>query len=311
MNTCLLIPPRTHTITLRYPMAALLVLILMLAAPPSVLGVSRFHERNHTGLLFLYGFDDGQLTTTAPTHVRDLSGRYLMGNLTTSTTGAVTWSAARQGMTIPSIAGGSRATSQLTSAGVLPLLTNEFSLEFFFSSPLNPVSQNLLIAGFGDWPPGTPFPSCDAANMVSEGGWRLFSSLGTNIQFFGVLSIDGTPTCVNAAVSIAANTLRHLVVRVQPDYISMVSHGSVDISTIPGLVFAPSLWARHSAPLTIATPHVSNGWTGVIYMVALYNRYLSTTEIAANRVLGPPNSLPFANVTALVAAQRPGTVVYP
>lgn len=296
---------------LRSHLAGLLLLAACLLAPPQVLGVSRFHERNHTGLLFLYGFDDGQVSAALPAQARDFSSRYLMGNLTTSTSGAITWSATRQGMTISSISGGVRATSQQTSASVLPLLSNEFTLEFFFSSPSNPVSQNLLVAGFGDWPPGTPFAPCDAANTMSEGGWRLSSFIGDIIDFSVVLMVSGEPTCVTSTIVITPNTLRHFVARARNGVLSLVSHGSFTTISGSNPTFSPSLWARHAAPLTIASPHATNGWIGTMYMIAMYDRYLSSIEIAANRVFGPPNSYPFGNMMALAAAEDDLVTIFP
>lgn len=234
-----------------------------------------------------------------------------MGNLTSSTTGAVTWSVTRQGMTIPSINGGARATSQSSSMGVVSLLADEFSLEFFFSSPFNPISQSLLIAGFGDWLPGTPFPVCDAANEVSEGGWRLYSTIGTTIRFSGVVSINGVPSCVNLAIPIDANTMRHMVVRARPGSVSMVSHGAIDENFVSGTSFNPSLWGRVATYLTIASPHATSAWTGTVFLLAMYNRYLSDAEIAMNRVLGPPNSLPFCNATSFSVYEDNRTIIFP
>jgi hypothetical protein len=269
------------------------LLLLGLLAPLGALAVSRFHERNHTGLLFLYAFDEGQVPTSPPTQVRDVSGRNLMGNLTTSTTGAVSWSADRQGVSVPSIGGGARATSQLTSSSLFPLLSTEFSIELFLSNPENPLSQNLLIAGFGDWPPGAPFAPCDATNTVSEGGWRVSSDHVGVIDVDVVLLSGGVPRCVSASLAISRDELRHFVVRVRSGVLSVVSHGGFATIAGPNPMFSPSLWARHPAPLTIASPHATTGWTGTVYMVAMYDRYLSDEEIAANRVLGPPNSVPY------------------
>jgi hypothetical protein len=275
-------------------LAALLVVLCLV---PGALGASRFHERNHTGLLFLYTFDEGQVPTSPPTQVRDVSGRYLMGNLSTSPTGAVTWDAARQGMTVPSTSGGSRAVSQLTSENALSALTNEFSLEFFFSTPFNSLSEDLLIAGFGDWAPGSPLGRCNASDTTSEGGWRLVASVDNVVEFFTVLSVSGTPTCGSVAPTVVVDSLRHLVVRIRGNVLTAVSHGNTVTNTAPGLSFDPAIWARHFAPLTLASPHVDRAWVGSLYMVAMYDRYLSNAEIAANLALGPPNSFPYGGGT--------------
>jgi hypothetical protein len=267
------------------------------------LAASRFHERNHTGLLFLYDFTEGQVPTSPPSEVRDVSGRYLMGNLTASTTGAVAWSASRQGMSIPNIGGGARATSQLTTAALLPLLTDEFSIEFFLSSPVNPLSQNLLIAGFGDWGAGTPFPVCDATNTATEGGWRMSADQGSLIDVDVVMSVGGTPTCVSVSIGISTNTLVHIVVRARAGELSIFSHGSDTIVSTPNPTLSPTLWTRRYTPLVLSSPHVTNGWTGSLYMLAMYDRFLADDEIEENRSLGPPNSVPWASATALAASE--------
>lgn len=75
-------------------------------------------------------------------------------------------------------------------------------------------------------------------------------------------------------------------------------------------MFSPSLWARHAAPLTIANPHATTGWTGTMYMVAMYDRYLSDAEIAANQDFGPPNSLP-TTLPSLSIPEDSTTTLYP
>jgi hypothetical protein len=270
-----------------------LLLVALCGLVSGAAAASRFHERNHSGLLFLYTFDEGQVPTSPPSEVRDVSGRYLMGNLTASTTGAVSWSATRQGMTIPSIGGGVRATSVQSSAAVLPLLTNEFSLEFFLRSPDNPVISNLLIAGFGDWVPGAPFEPCNSNEASSDGGWRLFQRFGDLLTFAGVFSSNGVPTCFAGSISLAVDTVHHLVVRARPGVMALVSDDSFTTISADDPTFDPEIWGRNTAPLTLALPHVATGWTGSLYMVAMYDRYLSDDEIAANRVLGPPNSVPY------------------
>jgi hypothetical protein len=286
------------------------LLLVLLVAPLGALAASRFHERDHTGLLFLYDFTEGQVPTSPPTQARDFSGRFLMGNLTTSTTGAVSWSANRQGVSVPSIGGGARVESQLTSAGVLAALTSEFSIELFLSSPSNPMSSPLLIAGFGDWPSGAPFPPCDVSNTMSEGGWRLLSALGTIIAFDAVVLVNGAPTCLSLSVYISANTLRHVVFRGRNGVISLVSHTASATTVSGNPMFSPALWARHPAPLTIASSHVATGWIGTLYMIAMYNRYLSDAEIAANRVFGPPNSVPHAATAALALNEDLSTTLF-
>ena len=98
---------------------SLLLWVLLWASAPGALGASRFHERNHTGLLFLYDFTEGQVPTSPPSEIRDVSGRYLMGNLTASTSGAVVWSDTRQGMSIPIASGGVRAVTNESSERLL------------------------------------------------------------------------------------------------------------------------------------------------------------------------------------------------
>jgi hypothetical protein len=287
------------------------LLLVLLVAPLGALAASRFHERNHTGLLFLYDFTEGQVPTSPPTQARDFSGRFLMGNLTTSTTGAVSWNATRQGMTVPSIGGGVRAVSQMTSAGILQFLSTEFTIEFFIARPIFPLSQSWLIAGFGDWPPGEPFAECDAGNVVSEGGWRLNQRQGHAIEFEAVFAYNGVPICVSNTIGLQENSLEHLIVRARDGTTSMVSKEGSSTITLDGQVFSPALWSRHAAPLVIASPHVSNAWTGTLYMIAMYDRYLSNAEIAANRVFGPPNSVPHAATAALALNEDLSTTLFP
>lgn len=281
-----------------------LLLCLWLACVSAVAGANNFHQRNHTGLLFLYTFGEGQLSDTAPSWAVDVSGRGLLGNLTT--TNFVSWSSSRQGISVPSSSGGARAQSQRTSSSLLSQLSSEFTLEFFFLSPINPLSKNLLIAGFGEWPSGSEYQPCDFEST----GWRLSSYIASAIDFDAVLSVGGTPTCVARSISIAANTLRHLVVRAHDGTLSIVSQENTVAAVGPTLVFSPSLWARHPAPLTIANPHTTTGWTGSLFMVAMYDRYLSDTEISSNYATGPPNSFPTPTPTLSIPEDET-TTLYP
>jgi hypothetical protein len=232
-----------------------------------------------------------------------------MGNLSTSTSGAVLWNPVRQGMEVPNVGGPARAVSQFTTNGLLAQLSTEFSIEIFLSSRSNPLISRLLIAGFGDWPAGAPFAPCDSSNSVSEGGWRLSSGLGNVIFFEVVMLANGAPVCMSIPFSITPNTLKHLVFRARGGVVSVVSHGGVTQIVSGNPTFSPLLWARHYAPLTIASPHVTTGWTGSMYMIAMYDRYLSNEEIAANRAFGPPNSFPYGTGAVLVDEDTPVTLV--
>ena len=55
------------------------------------------------------------------------------------------------------------------------------------------------------------------------------------------------------------------------------------------------------------------GWIGTIFMTAIHNRYLSDAEVAVNRVLGPPNSLPvaMAALSPLAITEDITTTLYP
>lgn len=255
---------------------------------------NRFHERNRTGLLVLYGFDDGQRSETLhSTTARDYTGRGLLGDLTLSTT-SIAWNASRAGFSIPSSSGGPRANSQLTSANLLAQLLNEFSIEFFFSSPSNPGSS-ILISGFGDWSPGSPFPSCDSEPSTVEGGWRMFSSAGSGIRFQVVMSAEGTPSCFEVSFVTGSNVLRHCALRARNGELSVNFHGALDSVLNPGLSFNPAHWLRHPSHLTFAVPQPTEAWKGSMYMFAMHDRYLSDAEISSNRAYGPPNSLPVAS----------------
>lgn len=232
-----------------------------------------------------------------------------MGNLTTSPT-TVSWSASQQGMRISSPFGGVRAQSLLLSSQLLSHLGSDFTLEFFFNSPGNEQSQFLLIAGFGTWASGAPYMPCDATNVTAEGGWRLYSGLASSIVFDGVVFVNGVPTCRSLRLSIVVNSLRHLVVRCRNGFLSMVSHGSSTSNSDPSIQFSSDLWDRHPSPLVIANPHPSAGWTGTLYMIAMYDRFMPNTEIASNFEIGPPNSLPIT-LDAFAVLEDGTATLYP
>jgi len=278
----------------------LLALAVALVGLQGVLSASRFHERNHMGLLFLYDFTEGQLAPPLPTEAQDATGRNLLGPMSLSTTNVLAWSPTQQGVSVTRTTGGERAVSQKNSSALLAQLTDEFTIELWFLSPYNLKSESLFIAGMGDWSAGSRFPVCDPSDTELEGGWRVYSTLGGIIHFSGVILRNAVPTCRDLSVSIYTDTLQHLVVRGQPGSLSMRSESNIHSTDWH---FDPLLWARHAAPLLLMTPHSANAWTGSLHMIAMYNRYLSDAEITAHRNLGPPNSLPVAAVAAATTNQ--------
>lgn len=289
-----------------------LVLALPLLFDPSwVRAGNRFHERNHTGLLVLYGFDDGQRSSDLhPTSARDYTGLGLLGNLTTSTT-TISWSAVRAGFSVPSGNGGDRAVSQKHTTDLLQQLDDEFSIELFASTPMNS-GGDVLIAGFGDWSPGARFPACDSSSSSTvEGGWRVYSTLGTGFVFQVVTAVNGNPSCFEIGVGAVPNSVRHVVLRGGVGTTNVISHGTFDDASDPSISFSPGLWSRNVAHLTFAVPQRQEGWTGSIYMFAVYNRYLSNAEVTKNQNLGPPNSLAVAATTALTITEDVTATLYP
>lgn len=272
---------------------------------------NRFHERNHSGLLALYGFDDGQLATNLlPTTARDYTGLGYLGNLTTSTS-TITWQADRAGFAIPSRHGGFRAVSQQSTLGLLQHIQSEFTIEFFLKSPSNPGSS-VLVAGFGEWAPGAAFPVCDPSETATaEGGWRLYSAPGNVMNFQVLMSVNGVPDCFEAGFVNVPDTLRHCVIRSRNNELSVVSHGAIGAVEDPSVSFNRELWMRHETHLTYAVPQPSNGWKGTMYMTAIYDRYLTSTEIEAKQNLGPPNSLPVASVSSLPVDEDVTEILYP
>lgn len=298
-----------HCVMLRAVLVGLVLLSLF--DPPWVWAGSRFHERNHTGLLALYGFDDGQRSVDLhPTSARDYTGRYLMGNLSTSTS-TISWSATRAGFTVVSPRGGPRVVSQQTSEALLAQLTAEVSIELFISSPTNPTIRDVFIAGFGDWPPGSPVLPCDSSASSFDGGWHLYSSDGDGIRIDVTVSNVDEPTCITVGFVTVGNALRHLVLRGRPGDVSLASHGTIDSAFDPSIRFEAEHWARHPSPLTFAVPQPTDGWTGSVYMFAVYNRFLTNTEVETNRLLGPPNSLAVAATSSLAFTEDVSSVLYP
>lgn len=294
------------------PMRWLLLVLLILFDPPWAWAGSRFHERNHTGLLALYGFDDGQLSANLhPTSARDYTGMGLLGNLTTSTS-AIVWNADRAGFTIPSAQGGFRAISQLSSSAICQKLSDEFSIEIFVVNPPNVRGVDLVIAGFGDWSPYTQFPTCNLYSSI-EGGWRLFTSPGNSIAIQAVMALDGEPSCVEIGIGTFPDAVRHATFRAHQGEFSVISHGSTDQTADPGLSFNASFWARQPTHLQLAIPHPTDAWTGTMYMLAIFDRYISNAEAAQNRIYGPPNSLPVATASdaPIATTEDVTTTLYP
>lgn len=280
--------------------------LLLLLRSPLVEAASNFHLRNHTGLQFLYDFKAGYRGEETSGSVVDSTGKNLLGNLTTGSIGTGIRHSAD-----PTTSGVSiRAQSQQLSGDLLAQLSSDFTLEFFFNSPGNQGSTFLRIAGFGDWPPGVPFARCSPNDTTVFGGWHLYSGLASAIIFEGVVLSNGLPYCTSVGVSIQVLTLRHLVARSRNGVVQIYSQGASQSD--PNVQeFDPSLWARHPAPLTIASPHADVGWTGTMYMVAMYDRFLSTTEIIANQGFGPPNSFPEVSTTAATVLEDSSVDLYP
>lgn len=286
------------------------LVLLTLFDPLRAQAGNLFHRRNHTGLLTLFGFDDGQHSIDLrPLQARDYTGLNLLGNLTTSST-TTSWSASQVGISFPYTVGGNRAISQETTAGILSRLSTEFSVEMFMMSPNNP-KNDVLIAGFGDWPAGSAFPFCEAGESDMEGGWRMFSSLGGGIRIQTVISENGSPSCVEVSFGQTPGTLRHSVFRGREGEVGVQTHDAYDRILDPIVAFNPLYWARHFSHLTLATPQPTQSWKGTIFMIAIYDRYLGDAEVGANRSFGLPNSWAVASTSALAVTEDVALSLFP
>lgn len=229
-----------------------------------------------------------------------------MGNLTTSTT-TISWSQSRAGFSVPSASGSTRAVSQQSVDALAQHLSDEVSIEFFISNPTNPGGE-VIIAGFGNWAPGTAFPRCDNEESTVEGGWRMYSALGNSVRIQVLLTVNGVPGCFEESFVAMNNVLRHCVLRVRSGEVSLVSHGGIDVTNAPGIELDATLWKRH---LTFATPQPNEGWLGSVFMFAVFDRYMSTEEVAANREFGPPNSLAVATTSSLAVTEDVAVSLFP
>lgn len=299
--------------------------LLVVWAAPSV-AVSNFHQRNTSGLLFLYGFQEGQQSTELPTRVRDLTGLNLLGDLLVSTTGAVAWSAEQQGMTIPSVYGGSRAMSEKKSDAVIAELTTEFSVELWITNTdidVWPLSYVHLI-GFVDLNASNSNGNC---RYSSDGGYTLTPTPDRSYGGFKIQSRQGTITY--ALVDVLTNTgdpcaetqisvfpeyqTKHVVLRMKPGSISFVSEGGLTTVSASQPMLDPSIWHPEflsiGHPKYIASP--PRAWIGTMHMAAMYNRYLTTEEIAELQAMGPPNSLPSTSVMTHEGLEDEPWVMWP
>lgn len=125
------------------------------------------------------------------------------------------------------------------------------------------------------------------------------------------MALNGVPTCQSVQLIVTSNVPVHLLVRAKDGVIEMLSSTGIAERALTGLAVNSSLWARHYAPLTVASPHATNSWTGTVYMTAIFDRYISTVEFATNRELGPPNSLPVASVSVLGITEDLTSTLYP
>lgn len=280
-------------------MRALLGVVVLFGVVTGVLGASRFHERNHTGLLALYGFDDGQRSVDLkPTTARDYTGLGLLGDLIVSTT-AVEWSANRAGFSVGTV-GGNRMVSEKTSRDLVGRLGNEFSIEIWITSGVN--LGDVFIMGFGNWTAGSSVQYCDA-DSVDEGGWRTFASLGYGVRSQLVSLYDGTPGCIEFSYASDDLLPRLSVIRGRPSFLGVYSEGAFERTIDPHDRIGAPYWLQHPAHLTIATPSANRAWKGSIYMIAFYNRFIEDAEMNRNKIFGLPNSLPTATRSAIAATE--------
>lgn len=297
--------------TLRHMMWSAWILAILVIQASGVVGGSRFHERVRSGLLTLYGLDDGQRSENQrPLFARDYTGLGLLGNLTIPPSASTEWYADRTGFRIPYSFGGVRAVSEKTTSELLTHLTDEFTIELIIQSPTNP-GGNKRIAGFGNWPPGTPFSICDApldgSSPRGGGGWQLFSAPGNSVRFHVITSLSGNPSCVELGIVIPTGIPWHVSVRAQRGgALEMYTRHAIDVTS--DAVFNSAFWELQ--PLTFAPSQPDGGWVGTVNLFAMYNRYLNDTELDLNDSAGLPNALPVTATSALAVTEDVSLVVY-
>jgi hypothetical protein len=274
----------------------LLWVVLWAVLVPGGLAASRFHERNHTGLIWGVDLTEGQRSPTPPAFAQDVTGNGYLGNLSMSRGGDVVWDVARQGFSTPSSAGGVRAVSQLPSESLLQHISSEMTLEFWFSSPTNLRTHPVMIAGMTDGPEIT----CAHDRFA----WVLYSTLGTVIRFRIMLHAIGFGAfCSEYSVSVTENALSYIVVRARDGLINMRIAGSSSGEPQPTLRLDTTILTRPPTSLYIAPNHGYDAWRGSVRWIGMYDRFLETAEITTNRNAGPPNSLPVAAVAAAATNQ--------
>ena len=246
--------------------------------------------RVSSGLVALYTFTEGASNPTS-LQTADQSGVNVLGNITLSSDPlSASWTTGRAGIHLSGTGSQTRAVSAFNVTTLVSLLsaTAGFTIEMWFTS--SSTTQKGMILGYGNW-------TTKAHESGSCGDFDLaLFQVGSNIAT-NVIQNRSAALCSPMTLPVTLTS---------PTYVALTLNSSwqrLAVNTAAPITAVMTKLNFHTWLLNVAlmlgqplyntgSGYTTNTWAGDIFLVSVYNRSLTPSELRQNYIAGIPFSIP-------------------
>ena len=245
--------------------------------------------RTSSGLLFEYDLRNGQDVNSAPNaFATDSVASNFLGSLSMSP--RTTWLGTRIGLqTLHAVSATGAVSASASSNGLRQaMLSNgELTVETWFQwSSTNPAYTGFMWGVVDFVANGVNPNACDNANFYMQQEGTL-----VNVWIAGMTDYGSSCDAASVALSPALGLNHVVVTKSGVNQQVKIYVNSVLKAFSPAYAVNMSNWSP-TATLQVGTPSASYKWGGSTFLIAAYNRVLSSAEVSANCAAGLPNSIP-------------------
>lgn len=265
-----------------------LLIVALLQLTRRAAGV--FTSRVTNGLMFQYTFEEGQTDDTAAKTSDTLNLNFL-GDIRLNRA-VCSWLPDRPGLLLPGTTTQQVGRSEYSQAALLNSIkaTRAWTMETWLQP--NDIRQASTIFGIGGWNETAPMPKAECfADPVSFDMYQSGADIGAR-QAQGTAS---SRACSSQQDFIESPSLFHLIVTYTANGTAyLYLNGAFNNVYSRVRTWYPYWDAAHRLYLSpnIDEIETKTTWQGSIFLISMYNRILSDTEISTNYAAGLPNAKP-------------------